>query len=132
MIAGIGTDILNVQRIVQMYARYGEALARRVLSDLEWQDFSGSQDKARFIAKRFAAKEAFSKAVGTGIREPVSLRFISIVHDELGKPEFYCAPELQTWLDAQGIGKVHLSLSDERDMILAFAVAESLEHFQAA
>lgn len=125
MITGIGTDILNVQRIVQMYARYGEALARRVLSGLEWQDFSGSQDKARFIAKRFAAKEAFAKAVGTGIREPVSLRFISIVHDELGKPEFYCAPELQTWLDTQSIGKVHLSLSDERDMILAFAIAES-------
>ncbi|XXQ69300.1 holo-ACP synthase [Neisseriaceae bacterium B1] len=126
MIFGIGTDILHLERISQMQARYGEALARRVLSDLEWQHFSGSQNPARFIAKRFAAKEAFAKAVGTGIREPVSLRFISVVHDDLGKPEFHCASQLQTWLTLRGIGKVHLSLSDEHDMIVAFAVAETV------
>ena len=77
------------------------------------------------MAKRFAAKEAFAKAVGTGIREPVSLRFIGVAHDGLGKPVFACAPELAAWLAARGIARVHLSLSDEREQVVAFALAEA-------
>ena len=72
----------------------------------------------RLIAKRFAIKEAFAKAVGTGVREPVSLRHISVVHDELGKPELTFAPELQTWLDERNIRRVYISLSDERGLYL--------------
>ncbi|MDO4434302.1 MAG: holo-ACP synthase [Alysiella sp.] len=125
MIYGIGTDILDIKRIAYLYERYGDALPRRILHEDEWVIFSGSQDKIRFLAKRFAAKEAFSKAVGTGIREPVSLRHIAVAHNELGKPEFVCAPELRFFLSECGIHSVHLSLSDEKDCVLAFAIAEA-------
>ncbi|MDK4624321.1 holo-ACP synthase [Kingella kingae] len=124
MIYGIGTDILAVERISSLHQKYGDALARRVLSPSEYQQSAGCSDMVRLIAKRFAIKEAFAKAVGTGVREPVSLRHISVVHDESGKPELAFAPELQTWLDERNICRVHISLSDERDYICAFAIAE--------
>ena len=79
----------------------------------------------KVLAKRFAAKEAFAKAVGTGIRAPVTFHAISVGHDEWGKPEFICAPELQKWLDKKGIKHVHLSMSDEEDTVVAFVVAEA-------
>lgn len=125
MIYGIGADILLVSRIEYLYQTYGEALPKRVLSPLEWHEFSGSTDVVRFIAKRFSAKEAFSKAVGTGIREPVSFRHISVGHDELGKPELMFSNELTMWFKTKNIGRVHLSLSDEKEQILAFVVAEA-------
>lgn len=124
MIYGIGTDILDITRIANLYQQYGEALARRLLSPPEQHEYPHATDPIRFLAKRFAAKEAFAKAVGTGIRPPVSFRHISITHNPLGRPEFHCEAELQHWLAAQGIGRVHLSLSDERTQILAFALAE--------
>ena len=124
MIYGIGTDIVAVARIALLHQKYGDALARRVLSRLELEQCAGCPDEVRFIAKRFAAKEALSKALGTGIREPVSLRHISIVHNDLGRPEFACAPELQAWLEQRHICRLHLSLSDETEYIQAFAVAE--------
>ena len=125
MIYGVGTDIVAVARIQKMYADYGAALARRVLSEQEWGNWVKQDDAARFLAKRFAAKEAFAKAVGTGIRPPVSFRHISVCHDALGKPEFVCAPELQVWLSQRGITRVHLSLRDERDYVVAFTLAQS-------
>ena len=77
-----------------------------------------------YLAKRFAAKEAFSKAVGTGLRSPVTLQNIGVANDESGKPEFMYSPELKKWLNSQGIARVHVSLSDEEDFVVAFAVAE--------
>ena len=94
MIYGIGTDIVAVPRIAALHQRYGDALARRILTAQEWATYAAHAQPARFLAKRFAAKEAFAKAVGTGIREPVSLRFIGVAHDGLGKPVFACAPGL--------------------------------------
>ncbi|MDD4882622.1 MAG: 4'-phosphopantetheinyl transferase superfamily protein, partial [Gallionellaceae bacterium] len=76
-------------------------------------------------AKRFAAKEAFAKAVGTGLRAPVSLSGIRVGHDDLGRPDFRCAPELDAWLAERQIGRVHLSISDEHEHVVAFAVAET-------
>ena len=76
------------------------------------------------MAKRFAAKEAFAKAVHTGLRSPVTLHHISIAHDKLGRPEFVVEPPLQEWLRQQGIGRVHLSLSDDNGAVVAFVVAE--------
>ena len=125
MIYGIGTDILAIARISYLYQKYGEALPRRILSQTEWQDFSKIYDKSRFIAKRFAAKEAFSKAVGTGLCEPVSLRHISVGHTPQGRPIFICAPDLQQWLVQQQIKQIHLSMSDEKEHIVAFAIAET-------
>lgn len=124
MIYGIGTDILATERIVKLHQRYGEALAKRLLADSERAQFAQAKEPARFLAKRFAAKEAFAKAVGTGIRGAVAFRNIAVAHDSLGKPVFACAEPLQQWLNQQGIARVHLSLSDEREQVIAFAVAE--------
>lgn len=126
MIYGIGTDILDIARIGRLYERYGEALPRRVLHESEHAAFSCAAEPARFLAKRFAAKEAFAKAVGTGIRAPVSLGAVAVAHDDAGKPYFVCREDLQLWLAERGIGRVHLSLSDEQAQVLAFAVAESV------
>ncbi|QMT30678.1 holo-ACP synthase [Alysiella filiformis] len=128
MIYGIGNDILSIKRIEELYKKYGEALPRRILSRieiLEFEQFAHQQINAvRFLAKRFAAKEALSKAVGTGFREPVSLHNISIGHNDLGKPEFLFESALQNWLAEHRIGKIHLSLSDEQDYVAAMVVAQ--------
>ncbi|WP_107928842.1 holo-ACP synthase [Neisseria animaloris] len=124
MIYGIGTDIVALSRIEKLHKKYGQAFAERLLSRIELLEYPQAGRPVNFLAKRFAAKEAFAKAVGTGIRLPVSLRNIGIGHDALGKPEFHCEPELQKWLKEKGIKRVHLSMSDEKDKVLAFAVAE--------
>ncbi|AZR60261.1 holo-ACP synthase [Eikenella corrodens] len=124
MIYGIGTDILRIERIEQLYGKYGQALAERLLSRIELLEWRSVGNKANFLAKRFAAKEAFAKAVHTGLRSPVTLHHISIAHDKLGRPEFVVELPLQEWLRHQGIGRVHLSLSDDNGAVVAFAVAE--------
>ena len=124
MIYGIGTDILRIERIEQLYDKYGQALAERLLSRIELLEWRSVGNKTNFLAKRFAAKEAFAKAVHTGLRSPVTLHHISIAHDKLGRPEFVVEPPLQEWLRRQGIGRVHLSLSDDNGAVVAFAVAE--------
>ncbi|MCB5186991.1 holo-ACP synthase [Methylobacillus caricis] len=124
MIYGIGTDIVEVVRIEQSLAKFGEAFAQRILNVSEWQEYEQSRVKARFLAKRFAAKEAFAKALGTGIRGPATFENIGISHDELGKPILVLAAELQALLDAQGIVGQHLSISDEKALAAAFVVLE--------
>jgi holo-[acyl-carrier protein] synthase len=125
MIRGIGVDLVAVARMAALHGRFGDRLARRILAPEEMDDYGGARDKERFLAKRFAAKEAFAKAVGTGLRPPVRLASIRVGHDRLGRPDFDCAPDLRAWLDERHIGRVHLSLSDERDHVVAFAVAET-------
>ena len=125
MIFGIGTDIVEYARIESLFARYGERFAERVLSEQELPEFQGHAHPARFIAKRFAAKEAFAKAVGSGLREPVSLRRISTTHDGLGKPVLMFDEVLRLHLAQLGINGHHLSISDERNTIVAFVVLET-------
>ncbi|MGA7595336.1 MAG: holo-ACP synthase [Gallionella sp.] len=125
MIYGIGTDLVELARIEILYARYGERLAGRILTEDELPEFRDNADPARFIAKRFAAKEAFAKAVGSGLRAPVSLHRIGVTHDHLGKPELKLDEVLRGHLAGFGITAHHLSLSDERNMIVAFVVLES-------
>jgi holo-[acyl-carrier protein] synthase len=124
MIHGIGTDIVEVSRIEDSLARFGEAFAQRILTEREWQAFELSQTRARFLAKRFAAKEAFAKALGTGLRAPATFQNIGVSHDDLGKPMLDLAPELQTLLDQRGIRFQHLSISDEKALAVAFVVLE--------
>jgi len=124
MIFGIGTDIVELARIESMRARYGARLAGRLLSSNELSDYHASPDASRFLAKRYAAKEAFAKAVGSGLRAPVSLRRISVTHDGLGKPVLQFDESLRLHLDQLGVNGHHLSLSDERDLIVAFVVLE--------
>lgn len=125
MIFGIGTDIVEYARIESMWSRYGLRFAGRVLSDSESSEYQASANASRFLAKRFAAKEAFAKAVGSGLRDPVSLRRISITHDGLGKPVLQFDEVLRTHLAQLGISGHHLSISDERNMIVAFVVLET-------
>jgi holo-[acyl-carrier protein] synthase len=124
MIFGIGTDIVEVSRIEDSLARFGDALAQRILTEQEWLSFQQSKTQARFLAKRFAAKEAFAKALGTGLRDPATFQNIGVAHDDLGKPVLDLSPALQTFLDKKGIVQQHLSISDEKALAAAFVVLE--------
>lgn len=124
MIHGIGTDLLDAERIRSGLARFGEHYVDRILAPAEHASYNASRDPARFLAKCFAAKEAFAKAAGTGLRPPVTLRNIAVLRDEQGKPFLQCATELDTWLAERGVTAHHVSLSDEGDLVLAFVVLE--------
>jgi holo-[acyl-carrier protein] synthase len=124
MIYGIGTDLVESSRIARLLEKYGERFARRILAEEEWPEYLGSGKPALFLAKHFAAKEALSKAMGTGLRHPVSLHRIRITHDSLGKPFFAFHPELSTFVRNEGITGHHLSISDERDLACAFVILE--------
>jgi holo-[acyl-carrier protein] synthase len=125
MIFGIGTDIVEVSRIEDSLARFGNAFAERILNEMEWQSYMQSNTPSRFLAKRFAAKEAFAKALGTGLRGPATFQNIGVTHDDLGKPVLDIALELQTLLDEKGIRFMHLSVSDEKNLAAAFVVLEA-------
>ena len=126
MIFGIGTDIVEYARIEALWQRYDARLAERLLSTAELSEYHEHVYPARFLAKRFAAKEAFAKAVGSGLRHPVSLCRISVAHDGLGKPVLQFDSELRNYLAQLGINGHHLSISDERNMIVAFVVLETI------
>lgn len=125
MIFGIGTDIVEYARIEAMWQRYGLRLAERLLSERELPEYHQHAHPARLLAKRFAAKEAFAKAVGSGLRHPVSLSRISVTHDGLGKPVFQFDEMLRLYLAQLGVSGHHLSISDERTTIVAFVVLET-------
>ena len=125
MIYGIGTDIVEVARIEASMAQFGDEFAKRILADSEWDAFEKSAVKPRFLAKRFAAKEAFSKALGTGLRAPATFQNIAVSHDDLGKPVLLLATELQQFLNSKNIKKTHISISDEKNLAAAFVVLET-------
>lgn len=127
MIFGVGTDLCSIARFERMLATDGDGIARRILSASELDEFAAARRPAHFLAKRFAAKEALGKALGTGIRAPVLLRAIAVTHDSLGKPLFSYDDELAAWLVGQGL-RAHLSLSDETEHALAFVVVERTEN----
>ena len=124
MIFGIGTDIVEVARIEASITQFGDDFAKRILADSELENYQKSSIKPRFLAKRFAAKEAFSKALGTGLRAPATFQNIAIGHDDLGKPIFILAAELQLFLQAKNITQTHISISDEKNLAAAFVVLE--------
>jgi holo-[acyl-carrier protein] synthase len=121
MIHGIGTDIVAVSRLRSMWERHGERALERLLAPQEREDFERAADKGRFLAKRFAAKEAFAKAFGTGVRPPVLLPAIAVTHDELGKPAFAFDGQLTA---AAGHLTAHLSISDEAEYAVAYVILE--------
>lgn len=123
MIHGVGTDICSVARFERMIERYGERTARRVLGDVELDDFRRAAYPARFLARRFVAKEAFAKALGTGIRKPVLFSAMQVDHDALGKPQMACAGDLAEMMSSQAL-TAHLSISDEAEFATAFVVIE--------
>jgi len=123
MITGVGTDLVAIARMREFWQRHGERALEKLLAPEERDACRASNDPGRFLAKRFAAKEALGKALGTGIRAPVLLPAIAVTHDELGKPSFSFVPELSAWIAARRV-ICHLSLSDETDHALAFVVVE--------
>ncbi len=123
MIYGIGTDIVAVARLREMWERHGEKALDRLLAEQERADFTRAADKGRFLAKRFAAKEAFGKALGTGIRPPAVLSAIAVTHDEIGKPALAFCGQLEKLLKNRNL-VAHLSISDEADYAVAFVILE--------
>lgn len=123
-IYGIGTDIIKCGRINKVWQTHGDNFARKILSVDELEIYSKlSNNQAAFLAKRFAAKEAVVKAFGTGFREEVLLTNISIVNDELGKPIVELLGVTKDYASKLGIGTWQISIADEQDYVVAFAIA---------
>ena len=133
MIYGIGSDICDVRRIQASLERHGERFAEKVLSAAElttWKARSARWPErgVRYLATRFSAKEAFSKAIGTGMRMPMTWRLCEIAnqpqgHPQAGQPVLVLHGELQTWFRANRL-RSHITLSDETDYAVSFCVVE--------
>lgn len=128
MIYGIGTDICDIRRIEATWQRQGERFVRKVLSEgefLVWQQRSARWPKRglRYLATRFSAKEAFSKAVGLGIRMPMTWRRCEIANLSSGQPVIVLHGELKTWFEEKGL-RAHVTVTDETDYAASFVVVE--------
>ncbi len=131
MIVGVGTDIVQIARLRAVLARSGERFARKVLGPQELAEFEARsrQHESRavhFLAKRFAAKEAFCKALGTGFRAPMSWHGLQILNNAQGRPEPHYGPTLHDYLAARN-WRAHIALSDEADYALAFVTLEQID-----
>ncbi|MDQ2780303.1 MAG: holo-ACP synthase [Pseudomonadota bacterium] len=129
MIFGIGTDICDIRRIAATLERRGDRFAERVLGDAELRVFQARRGRiadrgVRYLATRFSAKEAFSKAIGTGIRAPMRWRDCQILNEASGKPVLRLSGALETWFDERGLAG-QVTLSDESDYAVSFVVVES-------
>lgn len=127
MIFGIGTDIVEMSRMQSTWDRFGEHFARRILMDEEMEFFKRTQQPARFLAMRFAGKEAAVKAMGTGFAHGIWMRDVGITSNEWGRPLIIWSERGQKVCDQLGIGKGHVSLTDDAGLILAFAVVETAD-----
>jgi holo-[acyl-carrier protein] synthase len=129
-IVGIGNDICDVRRIEAAWQRHGERFVQRVLGETEqlvWQQRSQRWPGrgVRYLATRFSAKEAFSKAVGLGMRMPMTWRDCEILNHPSGQPYVRLSGELKTWFEAQG-WRAHVTVSDETDYATSVVVVEHL------
>jgi holo-[acyl-carrier protein] synthase len=127
VIFGIGTDIVEMSRMQSTWERFGEHFARRILMDEEMELFKRTKQPARFLAMRFAGKEATVKAMGTGFAHGVWLRDVGITNNEWGRPLVIWSQRGQKMCDQLGIGKGHVSLTDDAGLVLAFAVVETAD-----
>ena len=124
MIYGIGTDLIEIPRVERALARFGLRFAQRVLCEPELQRFRAHARPASYLAKRFAAKEAFSKALGTGIRAPANWHGVWVINLRSGKPQLEFSTPLAALLETRGIRRTHLTLSDERGLAAATVILE--------
>ena len=125
MIFGVGTDILELSRIQATYERFGEHFVQRILMEEELELFRRSKQPVRFLAMRFAGKEATVKAMGTGFAHGVWLRDVGITSNAWGRPLVIWSERGQRVCDRLGIGAGHVSLTDDAGLIAAFAVVET-------
>lgn len=124
MIHGIGVDIVRIERMAGLQQRYGERARTRILHPAEREGYDRARDPVNYLAKSWAAKEAFVKAWGTGFRGEISWPDAGVVRDAQGKPSLVFSERLQAVLDAGGISGAHLSLSDEADLVCAMVLLE--------
>ena len=124
MIVGIGTDIVKVSRMAESLEKHGSRFAKRILADSEYEQFQEKMAPALFLAKRFAAKEAAVKALGTGFRDGISMRHIFVENDALGKPGLQFVEAAKTKIEEHQITYSHLSLADEQEYAIAYVVLE--------
>jgi holo-[acyl-carrier protein] synthase len=122
MIFGIGIDMLETDRIERTLERFGEHFVRRLLMPEERAQLERTRRPARFVAMRFAAKEAIVKAMGTGFAHGVWIRDVGVVQNSWGKPEVIFSERGDRVRRALGIGEGHVSLTDEGGLVVAFAV----------
>ena len=125
MIFGVGTDIVEMSRMEGTWKRFGEHFAERILMDEEMALFRRTNNPARFLAMRFAGKEATVKAMGTGFAHGVWLRDVGITSNEWGRPLIIWSERGQKVCDKLGIGAGHVSLTDDAGLVMAFAVVET-------
>jgi len=131
MIYGIGTDICDVRRIRTSIERHGDRFALKILSDAEfatWKQRSARWPERgmRYLATRFSAKEAFSKAIGMGMRMPMTWRHCEIAKAPSGKPEIVLHGALKVWFDARHLN-AHVTVTDETDYAASFVVVEQAD-----
>jgi holo-[acyl-carrier protein] synthase len=122
MIFGIGIDVLEAQRMHATYARFGARLLERLLMPAERAQFERTQRPERFLAMRFAAKEAIVKAMGTGFSHGMWIRDVGVVQNDWGKPEVIYSERGERMRRRLGIGEGHVTLSDEAGLVVAVAV----------
>ena len=129
MIYGIGTDICDVRRIRASVERHGERFAAKVLSDAELKTWKARSARwpergLRYLATRFSAKEAFSKAIGMGMRMPMTWKLCEIANERSGKPVIVLHGELKVWFEDKGL-QAHITVTDETDYAASFCVVET-------
>ena len=122
MIYGVGTDIVQLSRITTTYERFGEHFVNRLLMDEERALFEKTKQPARFLAMRFAAKEATVKAMGTGFAHGMWIRDVGCVNNDWGRPLIIWSERGSKRCEELGVGEAHVSLTDDAGLILAFAV----------
>ena len=127
MIFGVGTDIVEIARIQATYERFGEHFVQRILMDEELELFRRSKWPVRFLAMRFAGKEAAVKAMGTGFRHGIWMRDVGITNNDWGRPLIIWSARGRAVCERLGIGAGHVSLTDDAGLVIAFAVVETAE-----
>ncbi len=125
MIFGVGTDVVEMSRIQATYERFGEHFVNRILMEEELDMYHRSKRPVRFLAMRFAGKEATVKAMGTGFAHGIWLRDVGITNNNWGRPLVILSERGQRICERLGIGKVHVSLTDDAGLVIAFAVVET-------
>ena len=125
MIYGIGTDLVDLERIKSMKSL--SSFAKKILGDQELKEYAQLEEGLNqyYLGKQFAGKEAFVKALGTGFKDPIFPKDIQILRNSLGKPEILLSAGAKSYVEDLGITKSHVSLADESNHLIAFAVLET-------
>ena len=124
MIYGVGTDLIEIRRVERVLKRFGDRFASRILCEPELKRFRAHKQPVAYLAKRFAAKEAFTKALGTGIHAPANWHGVWVINLKSGKPQLEFSDELQKLLKQRQIRRSHLSLTDEKEIASATVILE--------